>query len=466
MPIMADILVVDDEKDIRELVAGLLEDEGYETRTAGDSTSALSSVASRRPSLVVLDIWLQGSELDGLEVLDRIVADHPDLPVVMFRGHGNIETAVSSIRRGAFDFIEKPFKADQLIMIISRAIEQARLKRENRELRQRAGPETELVGSSTAVSQLRSAIEKVAPTNARVLISGPAGSGKEVVARMLHGQSRRAQGPFVVLNAASMAPNRMEVELFGVEAGTSGDEPGPRIGTFEQAHGGALFLDEVTDMPPETQAKILRVLQDQTFERVGGDTTIRVDVRVISATSGDLSLQIKHNLFREDLYHRLAVVPVQVPGLRERVEDIPELVRHFMQRASDMTGQAVRRVSDDALADLQTHEWPGNVRELRNLVERLLIMAPGDANTAIGIDMLPPELGDKRSGMPAGGRRDIELINLPLREAREAFERDYLQAQISRYGGNISRTASFVGMERSALHRKLKSLGLGGNERA
>jgi len=258
----------------------------------------------------------------------------------------------------------------------------------------------------------------------------------------------------------------MEVELFGVEAGTSGDEPGPRIGTFEQAHGGTLFLDEVTDMPPETQAKILRVLQDQTFERVGGDTTIRVDVRVISATSGDLSLQIKHNLFREDLYHRLAVVPVQVPGLRERVEDIPELVRHFMQRASDMTGQAVRRVSDDALADLQTHEWPGNVRELRNLVERLLIMAPGDANTAIGIDMLPPELGDKRSGMPAGGRRDIELINLPLREAREAFERDYLQAQISRYGGNISRTASFVGMERSALHRKLKSLGLGGNERA
>jgi two-component system, NtrC family, nitrogen regulation response regulator NtrX len=463
---MADILVVDDEKDIRELVAGLLEDEGYETRTAGDSTSALASVASRRPSLVVLDIWLQGSELDGLEVLDRIVADHPDLPVVMFSGHGNIETAVSSIRRGAFDFIEKPFKADQLIMIISRAIEQARLKRENRELRRRAGPETELVGSSTAVSQLRTAIEKVAPTNARVLISGPAGSGKEVVARMLHGLSRRAQGPFVVLNAASMAPDRMEIELFGVEAGNSGADAGPRIGTFEQAHGGTLFLDEVTDMPPETQAKILRVLQEQTFERVGGDTTIRVDVRVISATSGDLSLKIKESLFREDLYHRLAVVPVQVPGLRERVEDIPELVRHFMQRASDMTGQAVRRVSDDALVDLQTHDWPGNVRELRNLVERLLIMAPGDANTAIGIDMLPPELGNKQSGVPASGGHDIEFINLPLREAREAFERDYLQAQISRYGGNISRTASFVGMERSALHRKLKSLGLGGSERA
>jgi two-component system, NtrC family, nitrogen regulation response regulator NtrX len=461
---MADILVVDDEKDIRELVSGLLEDEGYETRVAGDSASALSSIASRRPSLVVLDIWLQGSELDGLEVLDRIVADHPDLPVVMFSGHGNIETAVSSIRRGAFDFIEKPFKADQLIMTITRAIEQARLKRENRELRQRAGPETELVGSSNAINQLRGAIEKVAPTNARVLVSGPAGSGKEVVARMLHALSRRAQGPFVVLNAASMAPERMEVELFGVEAGVSGAEQGPRIGTFEQAHGGTLFLDEVTDMPPETQAKILRVLQDQTFERVGGDTTIRVDVRVISATSGDLSSQIRENLFREDLYHRLAVVPVQVPGLRERVEDIPELVRHFMQRTSDMTGQAVRRVSDEALADLQTHEWPGNVRELRNLVERLLIMAPGDANTAIGIDMLPPELGNNKLGITPGSD-DTEFINLPLREAREAFERDYLQAQISRYGGNISRTASFVGMERSALHRKLKSLGLGGSDR-
>jgi two-component system, NtrC family, nitrogen regulation response regulator NtrX len=462
---MADILVVDDEKDIRELVAGLLEDEGYETRIAADSSSALASIASRRPSLVVLDIWLQGSELDGLEVLDRVVAEHPDLPVVMFSGHGNIETAVSSIRRGAFDFIEKPFKADQLIVTISRAIESARLKRENRELRQRAGPETDLVGSSTAISHLRLAIEKVAPTNARVMIAGPAGSGKEVVARMVHALSRRAQGPFVVLNAASMAPDRMEIELFGVETGSGGSDTGPRIGTFEQAHGGTLFIDEVTDMPLETQAKILRVLQEQTFERVGGDTTIKVDVRVISATSGDLAGHISENRFREDLYHRLAVVPVQVPGLRERVEDIPELVRHFMQRTSDMTGQAIRRVSEDALAELQTHDWPGNVRELRNLVERLLIMAPGDANTAIGMDMLPPELGNKTQGA-SGGKSGTEFINLPLREAREAFERDYLQAQISRYGGNISRTASFVGMERSALHRKLKSLGLGGNERA
>ena len=461
---MADILVVDDEKDIRDLVSGLLEDEGYETRTASDSSSALASIDSRRPSLVVLDIWLQGSDLDGLEVLDRITADHPDVPVIMFSGHGNIETAVSSIRRGAFDFIEKPFKADQLIMTISRAMESARLKRENRELRQRAGPETELVGSSSAINQLRSAIEKVAPTNARVMISGPAGSGKEVVARMLHARSRRAQGPFVVLNAASMAPERMETELFGVEASASGAGEGPRIGTFEQAHGGTLFLDEVTDMPHETQAKILRVLQDQTFERVGGDTTIRVDVRVVSATSGDLAEQISENRFREDLYHRLAVVPVQVPGLRERIEDIPELVRHFMRRTSEMTGQAPRDVSDDAMADLQSHDWPGNVRELRNLVERLLIMAPGGADTAIGLDMLPPELSDRGAGASVG-KRETDFINLPLREAREAFERDYLQAQINRYGGNISRTATFVGMERSALHRKLKSLGLSGSER-
>jgi two-component system nitrogen regulation response regulator NtrX len=461
---MAEILIVDDEADIRDLVSGILADEGFETRVAGDSTTALAAVAARRPSLVILDIWLQGSEMDGLEVLDRIATDHPDLPVVMISGHGNIETAVSSIRRGAYDFIEKPFKAEQLLLIVARAIEAAKLRRENRELRQRAGPETDLKGSSQAMIQLRGAIEKVAPTNARVLIAGPAGSGKEVVARMLHVYSQRSDGPFVVVNAASMAPDRMEVELFGVEDGAGGSETGPRIGTFEQAHGGTLFLDEVADMPLETQAKILRVLQEQSFERVGGDTTINVNVRVVSASTSDLAAEISEGRFREDLFHRLAVVPVQVPALQERREDIPELTRHFMERAAQTTGHAVREVSEDAIAAMQTHDWPGNVRELRNLVERLLIMAPGGATTSIGVDMLPAEFAD---GAIVATRTngDMEIMNLPLREARESFEREYLQAQITRYGGNISRTANFVGMERSALHRKLKALGLGGNDR-
>jgi two-component system nitrogen regulation response regulator NtrX len=458
---MAEILIVDDEADIRDLVAGILSDEGFETRVAGDSATALAEVSARRPSLVILDIWLQGSALDGLEVLDRIVADHPDLPVVMFSGHGNIETAVSSIHRGAYDFIEKPFKADQLIMIVARAVESARLRRENRELRQRAGPEAELIGSSQAIAQLRGAIEKVAPTNARVLIVGPAGSGKEVVARMLHSRSQRSDGPFIMVNAASMAPERMEIELFGVE---EGGDVGLRIGTFEQAHGGTLFLDEVADMPLATQAKILRVLQEQSFERVGGNTTINVNVRLVSASTTDLATEIAEGRFREDLYHRLAVVPVRVPPLMERREDIPELTRHFMRRAAEMTGQAPREVSEDAIASMQSHDWPGNVRELRNLVERLLIMAPGDASTAIGADMLPPELSN--GAMMATRSSDhTEVMNLPLREARESFEREYLQAQISRYGGNISRTANFVGMERSALHRKLKALGLGGSGR-
>ena len=461
---MAEILIVDDEADIRDLVSGILVDEGYETRVAGDSASALAAVAARRPSLVILDIWLQGSEMDGLEVLDRIATEHPDLPVIMFSGHGNIETAVSSIRRGAYDFIEKPFKADQLLMIVTRAVESARLRRENRELRQRAGSETDLKGSSPAITQLRGAIEKVAPTNARVLIAGPAGSGKEVVARMLHAKSLRSDGPFVVVNAASMAPERMEIELFGVEGGAGSAESGPRIGTFEQAHGGTLFLDEVADMPLETQAKILHVLQEQSFERVGGGTTINVNVRVVSASTSDLAVEITEGRFREDLYHRLAVVPVKVPPLQERREDIPELTRHFMRRAAKMTGHAVREVSGDAIAVMQAHDWPGNVRELRNLVERLLIMAPGGAETSIGVDMLPPELSNGAL-VATRSNTDNEIMNLPLREARESFEREYLQAQITRYGGNISRTANFVGMERSALHRKLKALGLGGNER-
>ncbi len=458
-----DILIVDDEADIRELVAGILSDEGMNTRTAGDSEEALREISARRPSLLVLDIWLKGSKLDGLEVLDVVRRDHPSLPVIVISGHGNIETAVAAIKRGAYDFIEKPFKADRLLLQVQRAIEAWRLRRENEELRIRAGHEAELIGASAAIQAVRHTVERVAPTNSRVLISGPPGSGKEVVARLLHARSRRAEGPFVVLNAASMAPARMEIELFGVEEGAGG-EGGAKIGTFEEAHGGTLFIDEVAEMPLETQAKILRVLVEQTFQRVGGQAKVAVDVRVVSATSRDLMAEITGGRLRQDLFHRLNVVPIRVPGLQERREDIPALARYFLRREAAAQGLPIREIGDDAMAILQSASWPGNGRELRNIVARLLILTPGDPRSTIRADMLPPEVG---SLTPLSPRADgnQEVMALPLREAREVFEREYLLAQITRFGGNISRTAAFVGMERSALHRKLKSLGVTTSER-
>ncbi len=458
-----DILIVDDESDIRDLVSGVLRDEGYETRTAVDSISALAALRSRPPALVVLDIWLEGSDLDGLQLLDVLVEDYSEIPVVMISGHGNVETAVAAIKRGAYDFIEKPFKADRLLLVARRAMEAARLRRENAELRQRAGHESELIGSSQAINAMRLALEKVAPTGSRVLITGPAGSGKEVAARLLHMRSRRSEGPFVVLNAARMAPERMEIELFGVEEGVDGHEAG-RIGTFEEGHGGTLFIDEVADMPLETQGKILRVLQEQTFTRFGGTEPVHVDVRVVSASSRDLTAEIAAARFREDLYHRLNVVPIRVPALQERREDIPVLARHFMQRMAQSIGLPQREISDDAMAVLQAKDWPGNVRELRNMIERLLIMAPGKEDSAIRADMLPPEItASSAAALRQAGNG--EIMAMPLREAREQFEREYLLAQINRFGGNISRTASFVGMERSALHRKIKALGVHPHER-
>jgi len=458
---MHDILIVDDEADIRMLIAGILEDEGMGTREAADADQALVAVAQRRPSLVILDIWLQGSRLDGLQILAELKRDHPDVPVVMISGHGNIETAVSAIKSGAYDFIEKPFKADRLLLLVERAIEAARLKRENRELRLRTGVELDLIGRSLPINQMRHSIEKVAPTGSRVLISGPPGSGKEVAARMLHTRSRRADGPFVALNCATMRPDRLEVELFGTEHSSEG--VGRKVGTFEQAHGGTLYLDEVADMPLETQGKIVRVLQEQTFERVGGTARVEVDVRVIASTNRDLTAEIELGRFRQDLFYRLSVVPLKMPALRERREDIPLLARHFMQRTSESAGLPIRIFGEDAMAALQAYDWPGNVRQLRNTVEWLLIMASGDASEPLRADMLPPEIGAITPTVlkwEKGG----EIMGLPLREAREVFEREYLLAQVTRFGGNISRTASFVGMERSALHRKLKSLGVHGSK--
>jgi two-component system nitrogen regulation response regulator NtrX len=457
----SDILIVDDEADIRDLVSGILEDEGHGTRVAKDSDEALEALEERRPSLVILDIWLQGSNLDGLEVLDAIKKSHPDMPVVIISGHGNIETAVAAIKRGAYDYIEKPFKADRLVLITTRALEASKLRRENRELKERSTQSSEMIGKSVAMSQLRQSIDKVAPTNSRVMIAGSSGTGKELAARVLHDNSERAGGPFVVLNAAAMAPDRMEVELFGTE-----ETGGPRkVGALEEAHGGTLYIDEVADMPVETQGKILRVLVEQKFQRVGGGPMVSVDVRIISSTSRDLQREMSAGAFREDLFHRLSVVPIGVPSLAERREDIPELVRYFVNQLALASGLQPRRIGDDAIAVLQSHDWPGNVRQLRNNVERLLILSGGDPDTIITADMLPDEIGTAVPLSPNGSGGE-HLMSLPLRDAREIFERDYLIAQINRFGGNISRTAEFVGMERSALHRKLRMLGVGTGEKA
>ena len=448
-----DILVVDDERDIRELVAGVLEDEGYACRTAADSKTALDMVDDKRPSLVLLDVWLHGSPMDGLEVLDAIKSREPDLPVVIFSGHGNIDTAVAAISRGAMDFIEKPFEAEKLLHLVERATETDRLRRENARLREGMSSTEEFTGNSNAINTVRATLKRVANTGSRVLITGPAGSGKEVAARLLHGWSPRADKAFVTVNSARITPERFEQELFGEEA----DGKLIRPGLLEMADGGTLYLDEVADMPESTQARILRVLTDQSFVRAGGNRQIGVDVRVVSSTSRDLVKEIEDKRFREDLFYRLNVVPVEIPSLSDRREDIPALVSQFFHRFAAGEGVALPDISPEALAALQAYEWPGNVRQLRNVVERTVILAPRDRLDRIEADMLPPEISGERqeSGNGVGS-----LMGVPLREARETFEREYLRIQISRFSGNISKTAGFIGMERSALHRKLKLLGM------
>ncbi|MBV8186191.1 MAG: sigma-54-dependent Fis family transcriptional regulator [Alphaproteobacteria bacterium] len=460
-----DILIVDDERDICTLIAGILEDEGHTARRAHNSNEAIEAVRQRRPALVILDVWLQGSELDGLQLLEVIRREEPPVPVVMISGHGTIDTAVAAIKNGAYDFIEKPFKADRLLLVVDRAIEADRLRRENVALRRRAGGDVAFVGSSSPASSVRNQIEKVAPTGSRVLITGPSGAGKETVARLVHQASKRADGPFVVVNCSALPAGRLEIELFGTD-GESGADALRVTGAFEMAHGGTLLLKEVVDLPIPLQGRLARVLQEQAFSRDGGKTKVEVDVRVLASSGRSLQEEIASGAFREELFHRLNVVGLRVPPLSERREDIPELAMDLLRRVADATGLPPRSIGEDTLAALQGHDWPGNVRQLRNVIERLLILAPSGGGP-IRADVLPNDVSQDAPSVlrwEKGG----EIMQLPLRDAREVFEREYLLAQVTRFGGNISRTATFVGMERSALHRKLKSLGLhgGADERA
>lgn len=449
-----DILVVDDERDIRDLVSGVLSDEGYECRTAADSTAALAAIDERRPSLVLLDVWLHGSEMDGLEVLDAIKAREPELPVIIFSGHGNIDTAVSAVSRGAMDFIEKPFEAERLLLLVERATETERLRRENTRLRQGFTRGEEFTGNSVVINQVRATLKRVAGTGSRVMINGPAGAGKEVAARLLHSWSPRSDSAFVIVNSARITPERFEQELFGEES----DGKLVRPGLLEMADGGTLYLDEVADMPLSTQARILRVLTEQSFVRVGGCRQIGVDVRVVSSTSRNLEHEMEHKNFREDLFYRLNVVPVTIPSLAERRDDIPALAKHFFTRYAAEQGIVAPDLTEESMAALQAYDWPGNVRQLRNVVERTVILTPRERLDAVEPDMLPSEV----VGGKLGGATGVSaMMAIPLREARECFEREYLSVQIRRFSGNISKTASFIGMERSALHRKLKLLGMG-----
>jgi len=455
-----DILIVDDEADIRELIGGLLEDDGYETRGAADADGALDEIKARKPSLVILDVWLQGSRLDGIELLDEFRKIDTEMPVIVISGHGTIETAVAAIQKGAYDFLEKPFKSDKLLLTVTRGLETSRLRQENAQLKARSEVQNALIGTSSGITQVRQLIERVAPTNSRILIEGPSGAGKELVARLIHEKSPRSKSDFVAVSAPGMSPEGVEEELFGRE---NDDGSIKHVGLLERAHGGTLYLDEIADMPRDTQSKLLRMLVEQRFRRIGGSSDVQVNVRVISSSAKDLRERIGEGRFREDLYHRLAVVPVMVPALAERREDIPELVEHFVTRLTSTAGYARREIGSDVMAALQAHTWPGNVRQLRNNIERLLILSAGETNSPIDLQSLPSEVVAKDD--QDGGFDSEKMIALSLREARESFEREYLKAQIDRFGGNISRTAAFIGMERSALHRKLKSLGVGNSSR-
>jgi two-component system nitrogen regulation response regulator NtrX len=452
------VLVVDDEAGVRGSLAGILGDEGYQVEAVGSGEAALRALEARRFDLVLLDVWLPGQ--DGLEVLSRIRERDAELPVVVISGHGTIETAVKAVRLGAQDFVEKPLSLEKTLLAVRNALRQQRLESEVRQLRERLDERYVMIGASPAVERLRAEIAQAAPSNGRVLIYGENGTGKELVARQVHAQSHRARGPFVEVNCAAIPEELIESELFGHARGAFTGALAARKGKFELADGGTLFLDEIGDMSLKTQAKVLRALQEQHIEPVGGAGGVDVDVRVIAATNKDLEAEIRAGRFREDLYFRLNVIPFHVPPLRERREDVPLLARHFLRLLSAEHGRRAREIADDALDALAALTWPGNVRELRNILERLVIMTPGERierrhlpASLFGAVDAPALAGSEPAAVPGGA--DGTLI-----AAREEFERRYILQRYRECGGNMSRTAEALGVERSNLYRKMKAYGL------
>jgi len=449
-----DILIVDDEKDICNLVADILEDEGYNCRQAHSGKGAMEEIKKRLPNLILQDIWLGESSFDGLKILELVKEDHPELPVVMMSGHGTIETAVTAIKNGAYDFLEKPFNSERLIILVARALENARLRQENAALKQQSSiDEVPLIGTSTAAQAIQDLMKKVAPTNSRIVLQGPQGSGKETIARAIHQHSLRSDGPFVVLNCSGLSGDNLDEKLFGVEK-----ETGFTAGVLEQAHTGTLYLDAVDEMSFKTQGLMVKALHSNEFHRVGGASPVKVDVRVLSSSTLDLKQLVEYEAFREDLYYRLNVVILEVAPLKDRKSDIPELVDYFFAQIARLQDVPTRTVSPEALIALKQYHWPGNIRQLRNVMEWVWIMMQDTSKTDVQLNDLPAEVVNEAPETVKEGGNILRLVAMPLREARETFERDYLLAQVGRFAGNVSKTAEFIGMERSALHRKLKGL--------
>jgi two-component system, NtrC family, nitrogen regulation response regulator NtrX len=455
---MPSILIVDDEPGVRSALGGVLRDEGYEVDAVDSGESCLERLARQVYDVVVLDIWLPG--MDGLQTLTRMRERQVDTQVVIISGHGNIESAVRAIKMGAFDFVEKPLSLEKTVLVVRNALRQRNLEAENRALRARVDAQHTMVGESYALGKLREQVAMAAPTNGRVLIYGENGTGKELVARNIHQMSRRRGGPFVEVNCAAIPEDLIESELFGHVRGAFTGAVADRRGKFELAHGGTIFLDEIGDMSLKTQAKVLRVLQEQTMEPVGGSNRIRVDARVLAATNKDLTAEIRGGRFREDLYFRLNVVPIFVPPLRERQEDIPVLADHFMAMLAREYGRRPKTFESDAVVALRQYPWPGNVRELRNVVERLMIMVPGDRISSRDLPFLDQSLtADSPVAAEPGSA-------VPLHEARDRFERDYILRALAAQQGNISRTAEVLGIERSNLYRKMRSFGIAPSRRS
>jgi two-component system nitrogen regulation response regulator NtrX len=450
------ILIIDDEADIRELTTDILSEEGFDCVAVSDSLSAFEAINKKMPSVVLLDIWLQGSEMDGLGILEILKQRYVNLPVIMISGHGNVETAVNSIKIGAYDYLEKPFSSEKLVITVKHAYETLKLKKENSDLRKKIVSKLEFIGNSEKISSLKLVIDKIAPTMGRVLISGECGVGKELVARIIHKKSKRNSNPFVTINASLLSDENVSSELFGESKNGAGSKYS--FGVFELAKKGTLFIDEVSEIPIPIQKKILKFIKQQTSDDLAQKE--KLDVRIISSTSKDLVQEVKNGNFLQELYYRLNVIGIEVPPLRSRVGDIPLLCEHFLKYFEKNLGFVKKTIAADAISAMQEYHWPGNIRQLRNTIEWLLIMNAKSTSAAIRASALPHDIVSKDGNNAHKTEINLDMLSLPLREAREIFERKYLIAQMARFNQNISKASCFVGMERSALHRKLKSLGL------